>query len=170
MRIPCDEIAYASNDRSYDTISIECCHTEESGEFTDATYQSLVALVAWLVCEYDLEVTDVVRHYDVTENICPKYYVEDPEAWEEFLNDVEKTTDYADIDCSDILDAIIYNGERYCGLGMKWSLEELPDDFELIGQFSGALTDDNEELSSTMIFHDNDNIYYYVDEPHEITY
>ncbi len=87
--VPCDEVAYASNDRNSDTISIECCHTDENGEFTDATYQSLVALVAWLVCEYDLEVTDVIRHYDVTGKICPKYYVEHPEAWERFLEDVE---------------------------------------------------------------------------------
>ncbi len=79
-------------------------------------------------------------------------------------NDIENATDYTDFDESDKLDAIIYNGDRYCGLGMKWDLEELPDDFELIGQFAGALTDDNEELSSTMIFHDNDNIYHYIDD------
>lgn len=88
--VPCDEIAYASNDRNHDTLSIECCHTDESGEFTAATYQSLVELTAWLLCEYDLSTTDVIRHYDVTGKICPKYYVEHSDAWEEFLNDVEE--------------------------------------------------------------------------------
>ena len=87
--VPCDEIAYASNDRNHDTLSIECCHVDESGKFTDATYQSLVALVAWLLYEYDLDTSDVIRHYDVTGKICPKYYVDYPDAWEEFLNDVD---------------------------------------------------------------------------------
>ena len=47
--IPCNEISYASNDRNSDTISVECCIPDESGKFTDETYQSLVELVAWLM-------------------------------------------------------------------------------------------------------------------------
>ena len=47
--IPTSEVAYASNSRNIDTVSIECCHPDESGEFTDATYQSLVELVAFSV-------------------------------------------------------------------------------------------------------------------------
>ena len=31
---------------------------------------------------------DVIRHYDVSGKVCPKYFVEDPEAWEQFLEDV----------------------------------------------------------------------------------
>ncbi|MBQ9633096.1 MAG: N-acetylmuramoyl-L-alanine amidase, partial [Lachnospiraceae bacterium] len=44
--IPDDEVAYASNERNHDTISIECCHFDETGEFYRQTYQSLVHLVA----------------------------------------------------------------------------------------------------------------------------
>ena len=40
--IPSSEIAYASNSRNDDTLSIECCHKDETGEFTQATYDSLV--------------------------------------------------------------------------------------------------------------------------------
>lgn len=86
--IPCNEISYASNDRNSDTISIECCHEDESGQFNKKTYQSLVELVSWLVCRYDLAVDDVIRHYDVTGKICPKYFVDEPEAWEAFKSDV----------------------------------------------------------------------------------
>lgn len=64
--IPCNEIAYASNDRNEDTIAIECCIPDETGEFTDATYQSLIELTAWLMGRYDLTTDDVIRHYDVT--------------------------------------------------------------------------------------------------------
>ena len=87
--IPLDEIAYASRDRNKDTISIEVCHPTTDGKFTDETYDSLIKLVAWLVVEYDLEIDDVIRHYDVTGKICPKYYVEHEDAWEEMKKDIE---------------------------------------------------------------------------------
>ena len=40
--IPMLEVAYASNDRNSDTISIECCHPDTTGKFYDSTYQTLV--------------------------------------------------------------------------------------------------------------------------------
>ena len=89
--IPLTEIAYASNDRNGDTIAIECCHSDASGVFSTATYDTLVHLTAYLMGCYDLEITDVIRHYDVSEKNCPKYFVEHPEAWEQFREDV---TDY----------------------------------------------------------------------------
>ena len=86
--IPCNEIAYASNDRNEDTIAIECCIPDETGEFTDATYQSLIELTAWLMGRYDLTTDDVIRHYDVTGKMCPKYYVEHEDAWLLFKQDL----------------------------------------------------------------------------------
>lgn len=86
--IPSKEIAYASNERNEDTLSIECCHPDESGVFTDATYDSLVDLVARLCQRFGLQSTDVIRHYDVTGKICPKAFVEDEQAWEQFRSDV----------------------------------------------------------------------------------
>ena len=86
--IPCNEIAYASNDRNSDTVSIECCIPDDTGKFTDATYGSLVHLVTWLMGRYDLTTDDVIRHYDVTGKACPKYYVENEAAWEQFKSDL----------------------------------------------------------------------------------
>lgn len=86
--IPCNEIAYASNERNADTISIECCIPDETGRFNDATYASLVHLVAWLMGRYELTSEDVIRHYDVTGKACPKYYVENQWAWDAFKEDV----------------------------------------------------------------------------------
>ena len=86
--IPCKEISYASNDRNNDTISIECCIPDDTGRFNDATYQTLVHLVAWLCGRYDLNMDDVIRHYDVTGKNCPKYYVEHEDAWKQFKVDV----------------------------------------------------------------------------------
>ena len=86
--IPSGEISYASNDRNYDTLSIECCHPDESGRFTEETYQSLVELTAWLCVHFDVPVDGVIRHYDVTGKECPKYFVDHEDAWEQFKNDV----------------------------------------------------------------------------------
>lgn len=91
--VPMNEIAYASNERNADTISIECCIDNEEGKFNDKTYQALVELTAWLVGEYNLEIEDIIRHYDVTGKNCPKYFVEHESAWEDFKLDVEKYID-----------------------------------------------------------------------------
>lgn len=88
--IPLTEIAYASNDRNIDTVSIECCHPKENGKFTKETYESLLRLCAYLCQAYNLSSKDLIRHYDVTEKICPKYYVEHPKKWEKLKNDVQK--------------------------------------------------------------------------------
>ncbi len=86
--IPDKEMAYASNHRNADTISIECCHFDETGEFYRQTYQSLVHLVAYLMGKHDIPLEGVIRHYDVTGKCCPKYYVDHPEEWAAFLDDV----------------------------------------------------------------------------------
>lgn len=87
--IPRNEQAYASNNRNSDTLSIECCHFDDTGEFYVQTYESLVHLVAWLEGKYDLSEDDVIRHYDVSQKICPKYYVDHPEEWDQFKLDVK---------------------------------------------------------------------------------
>lgn len=86
--VPTWEVAYASNNRNKDTVSIECCHPDESGVFTKDTYRSLVQLTAWLCMKFDLDEKDVIRHYDVTGKNCPKYFVEDQETWDNFREDV----------------------------------------------------------------------------------
>lgn len=88
--VPTWEVAYASNDRNMDTVSIECCHPDESGKFTKKTYRSMVYLSAWLCMKFDLDEDDIIRHYDVTGKNCPKYFVEDEEAWEQFREDVKE--------------------------------------------------------------------------------
>ena len=86
--VPLDEVAYASSQRNYDTLSIEVCHPADTGEFTQASYDALVKLVQWLVDTYGLERDQILRHYDVTGKECPRYYVQHPEAWEAFLDDL----------------------------------------------------------------------------------
>lgn len=86
--IPTAEMSYATNERNVDTVSIECCHKDETGVFQDATYKSAVKLAAWLCTRFGLTEENVIRHYDVTGKNCPKYYVENPDAWEQMKNDI----------------------------------------------------------------------------------
>jgi N-acetylmuramoyl-L-alanine amidase len=87
--IPLTEIAYASNDRNGDTIAIEVCHPDETGQYSPETYQQVVELTVFLCRELKLDPeTQVIRHYDVTGKICPKYYVENPEAWATLQADI----------------------------------------------------------------------------------
>ncbi len=86
--VPLDEVAYCSNNRNDDTISIECCHKDEGGQFSRETLDSLVRLLDWLADTYDLHRGQIIRHYDVTGKECPKYYVENPKEWEAFLDKI----------------------------------------------------------------------------------
>ncbi len=88
--IPLWEKSAASNDRNKDSISIEVCHEDESGEFSKVTYNSVIKLTSWLCYNFGLDENDVIRHYDITEKICPKYYVDNPEEWKAFKKDVKE--------------------------------------------------------------------------------
>lgn len=91
--VPIEEIAYCSNNRNNDTISIETCHPDETGKFNEKTYASLVRLTAWLCDNYGLDSSHVIRHYDVTGKLCPLYFVEHEDAWETFKADVQTEID-----------------------------------------------------------------------------
>ena len=84
--VPLNEIAYCSNQRNDDTISIECCHSDDTGQFSQATLDALVQLLNWLIETYGLSRDDILRHYDVIGKECPYYFVKHPDAWEGLLN------------------------------------------------------------------------------------
>ena len=84
--VPLDEIAYCSNQRNDDTISIECCHSDDTGQFSQDTLDALVQLLNWLIKTYELGRDDILRHYDVIGKECPYYFVKHPDAWKELLN------------------------------------------------------------------------------------
>lgn len=87
--VPLTEIAYASNSRNGDTVSIEVCHPDEGGEYSPAAYRRTVELTAWLCRAFRLDPEeDVIRHYDVSGKRCPLYYVDHPDAWERLVEDV----------------------------------------------------------------------------------
>ena len=89
--IPEDEISWCTNQANSYTISIEACHPDSTGKFTDATYKSYVALCADICQRWGLDPQNggLIRHYDVTKKICPKWFVDHPDAWAQFKRDVQ---------------------------------------------------------------------------------
>lgn len=88
--IPLDEIANANAPRNEDTVSIEVCHPDSTGEFSGVTKEALYRLTAWLCEELKLTEQDVIRHYDVNGKNCPKFYVEDEDAWKSLKKEMKK--------------------------------------------------------------------------------
>ena len=88
--VPCNEMAYCSNSLNDVCISIEMCHPDDTGNFNDATYNNCVYLVAKLMNYYDMDMDQLIRHYDVTGKNCPKYFVEHEDRWEVFKGFVEE--------------------------------------------------------------------------------
>ena len=88
--VPTWEVAYASNTRNFDTVSIECCHPGKDGKFNNTTYQALIELVSYLCLKYDLTKEQVIRHYDVTGKLCPLYFVKHEDEWNQLKDKIEK--------------------------------------------------------------------------------
>lgn len=89
--MPEDEIAWHAGNLSmnYNSIGIEVCHPDWTGKYSDITYNSLIELLKYLCDKYNLTSNDIIRHYDVTGKICPKYYVENPNEFEKIKSDVD---------------------------------------------------------------------------------
>ena len=87
--IPEDEISWCTNQANSYTISIEACHPDSTGRFNADTYSAYVELCADLCTRWHLNPeSGLIRHYDVTGKICPKYFVDHQSTWAQFKKDV----------------------------------------------------------------------------------
>jgi N-acetylmuramoyl-L-alanine amidase len=74
---------------NYLSIGIETCHLDWDGNYHKDTLVNLRGLCADLCHEYELNPIDhLIRHYDVTGKICPKYFVNHTDEWGLFVEDV----------------------------------------------------------------------------------
>jgi len=103
--IPEAEIAYSSGSSSgykdgiktrlgsktpyYYTLSIECTHTNWKGEMDQSTHNALVELCVHLCKKYKLTARDLYLHYDITGKNCHRWFVDNPELWGEFRDEVD---------------------------------------------------------------------------------
>lgn len=88
--IPLDEIAYHASQANPYSVGVELC-IESDWSFHPNTLKQAVALGAELARTYNLNpLTDFIRHFDVTGKICPKRWVEHPDEWEAFKQEVNR--------------------------------------------------------------------------------
>lgn len=85
--IPDLEKSFCTNNANDYTISVECCHPDNTGRFTEETYRSMVWLGKYLMQKHGIK--NNIRHYDVTGKTCPKWFVDNPDEWEKFKDDLE---------------------------------------------------------------------------------
>ncbi|MDE6873656.1 MAG: N-acetylmuramoyl-L-alanine amidase [Lachnospiraceae bacterium] len=87
--IPTDEIACASGARNEDTIAITFCHPQADGEPSAQTYDSLLKLTTYLCKTYGLTKDAVLRHSDLGDQLCPKYFAQQEGKWAAFLAELD---------------------------------------------------------------------------------
>lgn len=90
--MPENEVAYHAGNltMNYNSIGIEICHPDWTGKFSNITYNALIELLVDLCKRYNLTSDKIIRHYDVTKKLCPKYYVEHNDEFLEIRNKVAK--------------------------------------------------------------------------------
>lgn len=76
---------------NYVTIGIELCHEDWKGRFHQNTLKQAVELVADLMYRYKLDYNvNIMRHYDITGKYCPRWFVDNPDAWDKFRHRILK--------------------------------------------------------------------------------
>lgn len=75
--------------RNSNSIGIELCSRKDpSGKYyiKEETVSRAVELTKELMAKYNIPISNVIRHYDVTGKICPEPFVRNTKEWDKFLS------------------------------------------------------------------------------------
>lgn len=75
--------------RNDNSIGVELCSRKDSKNnyyFKDETVYKAVELVKKLMKDYNVPISNVIRHYDVTGKQCPQPFIKNEVLWRNFLN------------------------------------------------------------------------------------
>lgn len=89
--IPLDEVAWHAGAPWWNrnTIGIEMCHDDWTGALSRHVWDRAVYLGAALCYSYGINPQEnIVRHYDITGKLCPKWMVEHEADWLEFREEI----------------------------------------------------------------------------------
>lgn len=81
--------------RNNNSIGVELCSrkNKQAGKsqyyFKEETKNNAIELVQFLMKKYNVPISNIVRHYDVTHKLCPEPFVNVPEDWERFKQKIE---------------------------------------------------------------------------------
>lgn len=78
--------SYYNGCRNANSIGIEMCSVKRNGMYVipDATMKNAAELARTLMCKYNIPISRVCRHYDVTHKQCPEPWVRNPQLWQKF--------------------------------------------------------------------------------------
>ena len=79
---------YYSECRNNTSIGIEMCSVIVNGvyQIPSETITNTVELTKYLMQKYNVPISNIIRHYDVTHKNCPEPFVRDWSQWESFKN------------------------------------------------------------------------------------
>lgn len=84
---------YYNSARNNNSIGIEmCCKKDRNGKFyfDERTIQNTIELTKYLMKKYGVPIQRIARHFDCTGKMCPRPWVENETAWQDFLARVQK--------------------------------------------------------------------------------
>ena len=78
--------SYYNDCRNANSIGIEMCSVKRNGMYVipDATMKNAAELARTLMSKYNIPISRVCRHYDVTHKDCPEPWVRNPQLWQKF--------------------------------------------------------------------------------------
>ena len=79
---------------NFNSLNVELCDTLKDGQYqaSEKTLENAVSLCRQLMKRYEIPITNVYRHFDVTGKHCPAYFM-DEAAWLEFKSRLEAPMD-----------------------------------------------------------------------------
>jgi N-acetylmuramoyl-L-alanine amidase CwlA len=79
---------YHKECRNNNSIGIEMCCIKVDGklDMSEKTISNTIELTKELMAKYNIPITNVIRHYDVTHKTCPAPFVKDTARWNDFKN------------------------------------------------------------------------------------
>lgn len=91
---------YHSTCRNSNSIGIEMVSKiDANGKYyiEDKVIENTVSFVKELMKKYNIPISNVVRHYDVTHKRCPEPFVREPQQWEKFLEKLKGVDEEVEI-------------------------------------------------------------------------
>ena len=139
------------------------CSDVINGRFiiNDATAERTTELVKYLMGRYNIPLSRVCRHYDVTHKECPEPWVRNPQLWENFKKRLEEP-DMTEAQVKQIIEktkeAEQYNSVEECPAWARPTIEKLVQKGYLQGDEDGNL-ELSFDLMRNLVINDRAHLY-----------
>lgn len=159
----CGASTYYNGCRNANSIGVEMCSDKTGGKYiiTEATVARTVDLVRQLMKKYNIPVSRVCRHYDVTHKVCPEPWVRNPQLWTDFKKRLEEP-DMTEAQVKQIIEkdreANLYNSVEECPAWARPTVQKLVNKGFLQGTSDGSL-ELTEDLIRVLVVNDRAHLY-----------